>query len=60
MTPLFEDEIPDDMTQPALADAIPTLVEFVSTHPWEAGIEYRRGIWKHPCLHRHTTQKGGK
>jgi hypothetical protein len=31
------------MTQPALADAIPTLVEFVSTHAWEAGIEYRRG-----------------
>jgi hypothetical protein len=31
------------MTQPALADTIPTLVEFVSTYAWEAGIEYRRG-----------------
>jgi anti-sigma regulatory factor (Ser/Thr protein kinase) len=32
-----EGEIPDEITKPALADAIPTLVEFASTHAWEAG-----------------------
>jgi anti-sigma regulatory factor (Ser/Thr protein kinase) len=37
-----EDAISDEITQPALADAIPTLVEFVSTHAWEAGFEDER------------------
>ena len=37
-----EDVMPDEITQPALADAIPTLVAFVSTHAWEAGFEDER------------------
>jgi anti-sigma regulatory factor (Ser/Thr protein kinase) len=37
MTKRSENAISDEITQPALADAIPTLVEFVSTHAWEAG-----------------------
>jgi anti-sigma regulatory factor (Ser/Thr protein kinase) len=37
-----EDAIADEITQPALAEAIPTLVEFVSTHAWEAGFEDER------------------
>ena len=38
----FEDRVPDDITKPALVDAIPALVEFVSTHAWEAGFEDER------------------
>ncbi|OGP53888.1 MAG: hypothetical protein A2Y65_01540 [Deltaproteobacteria bacterium RBG_13_52_11] len=34
-----EEEVPNEITQPALTAAIPTLVEFVSTHAWEAGFE---------------------
>ena len=34
-----EGEVPHEIIQPALADAIPTLVEFVSTHAWEAGFD---------------------
>jgi anti-sigma regulatory factor (Ser/Thr protein kinase) len=37
-----EDAIPNEITRPALVDAIPTLVEFVSTHAWEAGFEDER------------------
>ena len=32
-----EGEVSDEIIQPALTDAIPTLVEFVSSHAWEAG-----------------------
>ena len=38
----FEDELPDEIAQPAMADAIPTLVTFVSSHAWEAGFEDER------------------
>jgi anti-sigma regulatory factor (Ser/Thr protein kinase) len=38
----FEDRVPDELTKPALADEIPTLVKFVSTHAWEAGFEDER------------------
>lgn len=38
----FEGAVPDEITRPALADSIPTLVEFVSTHAWEAGFEDER------------------
>jgi anti-sigma regulatory factor (Ser/Thr protein kinase) len=37
-----EEDIPNEIAQPALADAIPNLVEFVSTHVWEAGFEDKR------------------
>jgi anti-sigma regulatory factor (Ser/Thr protein kinase) len=37
-----EDALPDEITKPALADAIPALVTFVSTHAWEAGFEDER------------------
>jgi anti-sigma regulatory factor (Ser/Thr protein kinase) len=37
-----EENIPNEMTQPALADAIPTLVGFVATHAWEAGFGEKR------------------
>ena len=36
------EEVPNEIVQPALADAIPTLVEFVSAHAWEAGFEDTR------------------
>jgi anti-sigma regulatory factor (Ser/Thr protein kinase) len=36
------EDVPNEMTQPALADAIPILVGFVSTHAWEAGFEEQR------------------
>jgi anti-sigma regulatory factor (Ser/Thr protein kinase) len=34
-----EEDAQNKITQPALVDAIPTLVEFVSTHAWEAGFD---------------------
>jgi serine/threonine-protein kinase RsbW len=37
-----EDELPDEITKSALADEIPALVTFVSTHAWEAGFEEER------------------
>ncbi|MBN1255961.1 MAG: ATP-binding protein [Deltaproteobacteria bacterium] len=37
-----EEKIPDEITKPATADAIPTLVEFASTHAWEAGFSNER------------------
>jgi anti-sigma regulatory factor (Ser/Thr protein kinase) len=37
-----EKEIPDDMVQPARADAIPALVEFVCAHAWETGFDDER------------------
>jgi serine/threonine-protein kinase RsbW len=36
------EEVPNEITQPARADAIPTLLKFVSTHAWEAGFEDTR------------------
>lgn len=38
----FEDEVPDEITRPALIDAVPSLVEFVSAHAWEAGFKEER------------------
>ena len=38
----FEDRVTDEITQPAVSDAIPALVKFVSTHAWEAGFEDER------------------
>jgi anti-sigma regulatory factor (Ser/Thr protein kinase) len=38
----FEDRVTDEIMKPALADEIPTLVKFVSTHAWEAGFEDER------------------
>ena len=38
----FEGELPNEATKPAVADAIPALVTFVSTHAWEAGFEDER------------------
>jgi serine/threonine-protein kinase RsbW len=37
MKRLSENAIRDEMIKPALVDAVPALVEFVSTHAWEAG-----------------------
>ena len=37
-----EDELPEKLTKPAVADAIPSLVTFVSNHAWEAGVEDER------------------
>jgi hypothetical protein len=48
------------MTQPTLADTIPTLVEFVSTHAWEAGIEYRRGFGRSTLVFTVTPDRRGK
>jgi anti-sigma regulatory factor (Ser/Thr protein kinase) len=36
------DELPQELTKPAVSDAIPALVTFVSTHAWEAGFEDER------------------
>jgi anti-sigma regulatory factor (Ser/Thr protein kinase) len=38
----FEDRVPDEITKQALADEIPDLVTFVSTHAWEAGFADER------------------
>jgi anti-sigma regulatory factor (Ser/Thr protein kinase) len=38
----FEDRVTDEITQPAVSDAIPALIKFVSTHIWEAGFEDER------------------
>lgn len=38
----FEENIPDKITKPALADEIPAFVSFVTTHAWEAGLEDER------------------
>jgi anti-sigma regulatory factor (Ser/Thr protein kinase) len=35
-------EVPEEITRPALAEEIPALVEFVSTHTWEAGFKDER------------------
>ena len=37
-----EDAVPEEITKPAVADAIPDLITFVSTHAWEAGFEDER------------------
>jgi anti-sigma regulatory factor (Ser/Thr protein kinase) len=37
-----EGEVAGEITQPALVDAVPAFVEFVSTHAWEAGFEDAR------------------
>jgi anti-sigma regulatory factor (Ser/Thr protein kinase) len=42
MTSISENAILDEMIKPALVDAVPALVEFVSTHAWEAGFEDER------------------
>ena len=42
MTRRSEDTLPDEITQPALADAVPDLVTFVSTHARVAGFENER------------------
>ena len=34
--------MPEEITKPAVADAIPDLITFVSTHAWEAGFEDER------------------
>ena len=33
------ENVPDEITKPARLDVIPALVEFVSTHAWEAGFD---------------------
>ena len=38
----FEGELAQEMIQPALAASIPILVEFASTHAWEAGCDDAR------------------
>ena len=38
----FEGELPNEVTKLALANEIPALVTFVSTHAWEAGFEDER------------------
>lgn len=38
----FEENIPDEITKPALADEVPSLVSFVTTHAWEAGFADER------------------
>jgi hypothetical protein len=57
---MFQGEIPDEMTQLALADAIPTLVEYVSTHAWEGGIEYRKGSDRITLVSPSLQPEGGK
>lgn len=37
-----EEKIPEEITKPATADAIPAFVEFASTHAWEAGFADER------------------